>query len=574
MKKAILSLAAVMLVSTLAACSSGNNGGNADKQANNATKQPAATTEGNQAGNEGSDSSYRDKYDPPVTITTVWGIDPELKFKNNETIENNVATKWALDTLGIDIKTLWSVTDSNNAFQTKMRLSLNSGNDIPDVVTIGDAQLAHELIDSGLFREVGSLFDEYASDTWKNAMALDENVWNPYTRNGERMGIPVLDYAYNHDYLLWIRQDWLDALKLEAPKTLSELEHVMEQFKNNNPSGLKPSEVTPLSLGTKNKLSTWMGDPSWIFGAFGTLPEQWNLAADGTLEYGSIHPGMKEGLALLHDWHSKGYIPQEIALWDENQTSVPAVAGSAGIIPGPYWMSGWPLSDTVNNDPNAVWKPYPIPMGEDGTAMRHGTHYTNGVTLISAKMKNPEAFFTYQNYLFENYADPQPGGEFENGLFKNYDYDIAADGTLLRWDDIPGGYVNSVRYLLVRDGARIPDAQMKALMNLADGKEPVTRLEKEVKASYGVETPAAAVVLLQQEDISYKNLFTGPPTETMNSKLDYLKKIELTMFNEIIYGNKDASAFDDFVAEWKAGGGDQITAEVNEWYKGVQQFQS
>jgi len=570
MKKAILSLAAVMLVSTLAACSSGNNGGNADKQANNATKQPAATTEGNQAGNEGSDSSYRDKYDPPVTITTVWGIDPELKFKNNETIENNVATKWALDTLGIDIKTLWSVTDSNNAFQTKMRLSLNSGNDIPDVVTIGDAQLAHELIDSGLFREVGSLFDEYASDTWKNAMALDENVWNPYTRNGERMGIPVLDYAYNHDYLLWIRQDWLDALKLEAPKTLSELEHVMEQFKNNNPSGLKPSEVTPLSLGTKNKLSTWMGDPSWIFGAFGTLPEQWNLAADGTLEYGSIHPGMKEGLALLHDWHSKGYIPQEIALWDENQTSVPAVAGSAGIIPGPYWMSGWPLSDTVNNDPNAVWKPYPIPMGEDGTAMRHGTHYTNGVTLISAKMKNPEAFFTYQNYLFENYADPQPGGEFENGLFKNYDYDIAADGTLLRWDDIPGGYVNSVRYLLVRDGARIPDAQMKALMNLADGKEPVTRLEKEVKASYGVETPAAAVVLLQQEDISYKNLFTGPPTETMNSKLDYLKKIELTMFNEIIYGNKDASAFDDFVAEWKAGGGDQITAEVNEWYKGVQ----
>jgi len=570
MKKAILSLAAVMLVSTLAACSSGNNGGNADKQANNATKQPAATTEGNQAGNEGSESSYRDKYDPPVTITTVWGIDPELKFKNNETIENNVATKWALDTLGIDIKTLWSVTDSNNAFQTKMRLSLNSGNDIPDVVTIGDAQLAHELIDSGLFREVGSLFDEYASDTWKNAMALDENVWNPYTRNGERMGIPVLDYAYNHDYLLWIRQDWLDALKLEAPKTLAELEHVMEQFKNNNPSGLKPSEVTPLSLGTKNKLSTWMGDPSWIFGAFGTLPEQWNLAADGTLEYGSIHPGMKEGLALLHDWHSKGYIPQEIALWDENQTSVPAVAGSAGIIPGPYWMSGWPLSDTVNNDPNAVWKPYPIPTGEDGTAMRHGTHYTNGVTLISAKMKNPEAFFTYQNYLFENYADPQPGGEFENGLFKNYDYDIAADGTLLRWDDIPGGYVNSVRYLLVRDGARIPDAQMKALMNLADGKEPVTRLEKEVKASYGVETPAAAVVLLQQEDISYKNLFTGPPTETMNSKLDYLKKIELTMFNEIIYGNKDASAFDDFVAEWKAGGGDQITAEVNEWYKGVQ----
>lgn len=565
-KSVFLLLAVIMLTSVLAACSGNNSGNNSTKGTNGGNT--TATNNGNSNTSE-NENPYRDKYDPPITISTVWGIDPELKFKNNETIENNVATKWALDTLGVDIKTLWSVTDSNNAFETKMRLSLNSGNDIPDVVTIGNAQLAHELIDSGLFREVGSLFDQYASETWKNAMSIDENVWNPYTRDGERMGIPVLDYAYNHDYLLWIRQDWLDALKLEAPKTIAELEHVMEQFKNNNPDGLAPNDVVPLSMGSKTLLSTWMGDPSWIFGAFGTLPEQWNIAADGSLEYGSIHSGMKEGLALLRDWHQKGYIPKEIALWDENQTAVPAVAGTAGIIAGPYWMSGWPLSDTAANVPTAVWKPYAIPTGEDGTAMRHGTHYTNGVTLISTKMEHPEAFFTYQNYLFENYADPKEGSEFENGLFKNYDYDIADDGTLLRWEDIPGGYVNSVRYLLVRDGARIPDAQMKALMNLANGEEPKTRLEKEVKAAYGVETPAAAVVLLEQEDVSFKNMFTGPPTETMNTKLDYLKKIELNTFNEIIYGNRDISAFDDFVTQWKAEGGDQITAEVNAWYDGV-----
>lgn len=564
-KSFFLMLAVIMLASVLAACGGNSKGGSNNTSPKN---NGGNTSTNSDKGNE-NESAYRDKYDPPITISTVWGIDPELKFKNNETIENNVATKWALDTLGIDIKTLWSVTDSNNAFQTKMRLSLNSGTEIPDIVTIGDAQLAQELIDSGLFREIGSLFDQYASDAWKNAMAIDENVWNPYTRDGQRMGIPVLDYAYNHDYLIWIRQDWLDALNLEAPKTLAEFENVMEQFKNNNPDGLAPKDVTPLSLGSKTLLSTWMGDPSWIFGAFGTLPEQWNLAADGTLEYGSINSGMKEGLALLRSWLEKGYVPKEMALWDENQTAVPAVAGKAGIIPGPYWMSGWPLSDTAANVPTAVWKPYAIPTGEDGTAMRHGTHYTNGVTLISTKMEHPEAFFTYQNYLFENYADPKEGGVFENGLFKNYDYDIAEDGTLLRWDDISGGYVNAVRYLLVRDGARIPDAQMKALMNLASGQEPVTRLEKEVNAAYGPETPVAAVVLLEQEDISYKNMFTGPPTETMNAKLDYLKKIELNAFNEIIYGNRDISAFDDFVTQWKAEGGDQITKEVNEWYNSV-----
>ena len=107
-------------------------------------------------------------------------------------------------------------------------------------------------------------------------------------------------------------------------------------------------------------------------------------------------------------------------------------------------------------------------------------------------------------------------------------------------EEIDGGYVNVVRYLLVRDGARIPDAQMKALMNLADGKEPETKLEKDVAVNYGKETPAAAKVLLSQEEISFKNMFTGPTTQTMKSKLDYLNKIENQAFNEIIYGKNPA----------------------------------
>lgn len=316
-------------------------------------------------------------------------------------------------------------------------------------------------------------------------------------------------------------------------------------------------------------MNTWMGDPSWIFGAYGTLPFQWNVGADGKLEYGSINPGMKQGLTKLNEWLTKGYIPQEAALWDENKTAEPAVAGTAGIIPGPYWMSGWPLIDTVKNVPSAVWKPIAIPAGPDGKAMRHGTQFVNGVTLIKKDMAHPEAFFTYQNYLFDNYADPAPGSPYDNGLFDGYDYQLDANGKQKKPDEIDGGYVNVVRYLLVRDGARIPDAQMKALMNLADGKEPQTKLEKDVAVNYGPETPAAAKVLLEQKDISFKNMFTGPTTKTMKSKLDYLNKIENQTFNEIIYGKSPVDAFDTFVQTWKSGGGDQITQEVNEWYDGV-----
>lgn len=555
-KKWFPSLAAsLLLAGSLAGCSGG-------EPKPEAAQQPTESK---------TENVYKDKYDPEVTITTVWGVDPTLQFKNGETIENNVATKWAKEKFGINIKSLWSITDTNGAFATKLRLAMSSGQEMPDIVTLGteNQQLAQDLIDSGMFAEVGTLFDQYASETWKNAMNLDSNVWNQYSRDGKRMGLPVLDFAYNHDYVLWIRQDWLDKLGMSAPKTMDELEQVMEAFKYQNPSGLAPDKVTPLSIGFKTSMSTWMGDPSWIFGAYGTLPQQWNVAEDGSLEYGSVHPGMKQGLAKLNEWMDKGYIPKEAALWDENKTAEPAVAGTAGIIPGPYWMSGWPLIDTVKNAPEAVWKPVQIPAGPDGTAMRHGTQYTNGVTLIHKDMEHPEAFFTYQNYLFDNFAVSKEGGEFANGLFEGYDFELDANGEMVPNDQIEGGYVNVVRYLLVRDGARIPDEQMKALLKLAKGEKPESRLEKDVAVNYGKDTPAAAEVLLSQEEISKKNMFTGPVTATMKSKWDYLLKIENQTLNEIIYGKQPVESFDKFVETWKAGGGEQITKEVNEWYQSV-----
>lgn len=555
-KKWFPSLAAsLLLAGSLAGCSGG-------EPKPEAAQQPTESK---------TENVYKDKYDPEVTITTVWGVDPTLQFKNGQTIENNVATKWAKEKFGINIKSLWSITDTNGAFATKLRLAMSSGQEMPDIVTLGteNQQLAQDLIDSGMFAEVGTLFDQYASETWKNAMNLDSNVWNQYSRDGKRMGLPVLDFAYNHDYVLWIRQDWLDKLGMSAPKTMDELEQVMEAFKYQNPSGLAPDKVTPLSIGFKTSMSTWMGDPSWIFGAYGTLPQQWNVAEDGSLEYGSVHPGMKQGLAKLNEWMDKGYIPKEAALWDENKTAEPAVAGTAGIIPGPYWMSGWPLIDTVKNAPEAVWKPVQIPAGPDGTAMRHGTQYTNGVTLIHKDMEHPEAFFTYQNYLFDNFAVSKEGGEFANGLFEGYDFELDANGEMVPNDQIEGGYVNVVRYLLVRDGARIPDEQMKALLKLAKGEKPESRLEKDVAVNYGKDTPAAAEVLLSQEEISKKNMFTGPVTATMKSKWDYLLKIENQTLNEIIYGKQPVESFDKFVETWKAGGGEQITKEVNEWYQSV-----
>lgn len=45
--------------------------------------------------------------------------------------------------------------------------------------------------------------------------------------------------------------------------------------------------------------------------------------------------------------------------------------------------------------------------------------------------------------------------------------------------------------------------------------------------------------------------------------------MEKQVYTNIIYGNESIDAFDKFVEDWYAQGGDKITEEVNEWYQSV-----
>ncbi|MFC9708934.1 extracellular solute-binding protein [Paenibacillus sp. NPDC056933] len=508
------------------------------------------------------------KYDPPVTISYLrpWG--PDVKFKPGEDQDNNVHTKWAKEKLGIELKNQWISPSTNNAFETKLRLSLASNAEMPDIISYrGEFNLVRELIESGKFVDAGELFDTYASDTWKSAVNEDPSVWYPYMQDGKRIGIPILDYAYNGDPVMWIREDWLKKFNLKAPQTLDELEVIMETFTNQDPDGNGKKDTYGLTIGFKNWLNTWMSEAGWVFGAYGTMPNQWNLTKEGTLEYGSVTPGAKQALERLQNWMGKGYIPEEAGVYDETKAAEEFTAGKAGIVVGPHWMPSWPLEDVKKNNPNAEYKAYPIPSGPDGQAGRHGTSNGNGVVLINKDMKNPEVFFTYQNELFDHYANPKEGDEFEFGFAEGYDW-VMVDGKPSTDASLTGG-IAPEKYTLTFDGARIPSLSMTTLAKLASGEAPTTPFERKIKS--GVPTPMldAAKIVLDQKDIVFNQMFTGAPTMTMQMNNDILTKMEKDTFSQIIYGKTSVDAFDSFVEKWKSSGGDQITKEVNEWYQSV-----
>jgi putative aldouronate transport system substrate-binding protein len=583
MKKLMLVSLTGVLAASLAACGSNNNNGNnqpaSEKPSNSgnaaATNNAATNDAGSGADETGWDGT---KYAEPITLSTVKGVGTNYFFKTGETMENNVLQKYMKENLGIDVKYDWVVTDTNDAYKTKLRLMLSSGEKMPDVITYrGDMETVNMLIDSGQFMSVNDLFDKYAGDEYKKAAALNPDTFLPVTRDGDKMALPVLDYAFNDDMVLWLRQDWMDKLGLQAPKTVADLEVIMDAFTNKDPDGDGKQNTFGMALGFKNGFLNWMTDVSWLFGAYGTMPGQWNKAADGTLAFGSVDPAAKQALGTLKNWMDKGWISKDSGLKDDTSGSEFFTKGQAGAIVGRNWLPDWPFGDLINNVPGAKYKAYSIPAGPDGKiGSQSGNPSVNGWMLINKKAEHPEALLRYYNFFFENWANPAKGSQFENGFAEGYDWAKLPDGTITKdpqkYPDLFPNYadrthlVEPIYYSLTFEGARQPSLYADTMIKIANGEAMTTPYEEQTKAIRKPENVEAMKIVMEQKDIRMKNYFQGPLTETMKSKNELLNKLVNESFSKIKYGQPTLDSFDTMVENWKKSGGDQVTKEVNEWY--------
>src|SRR5690606_18417610 len=266
------------------------------------------------------------------------------------------------------------------------------------------------------------------------------------------------------------------------------------------PDGNGLRDTTGLALALKEGFSARMGDATWIFGAYGTVPEQWQADEDGQLQYGSIHPGAKQALAAMRGWLSEGLVDYEAELMNETTAVESFLRGEAGIIAGPHWMADWPLGDMPEAGGRPTVQAIRIPAGPDGTAARRGSLPRSGAILLNKDLKRPELFFAYQNYPFDYYALRQ--GELRYGMAENYDWSSIDGQPSTDPKRIPGGYVRVANYSLTFDGARIP-----SMWRESGQSDTMT-------------------TLLSQADASWVDAYLGAPTPTYREAGELLRKLE------------------------------------------------
>ncbi len=566
-KMLVASLVLALGLSSIAACS--NNGG--DKEGSDG---------GNTPGEEVKLNIVDGKIDPPVSITMVRPEDPTAKFKNGETYKDNVHTRWAKEELGVVMDTQWTSPFADNSYDTKLKLMLSSGDKLPDLFTATNSATINTFMDSGKLLDVTEAFDKYASETWKAALAEVPEAWHPFMKDGKKLAIPVIRQTMGTQSSLWIRQDWLDKLELKAPTNLEELEAVMDAFVNKDPDGNGKKDTVALELAIKDAvIGAPMGDPSWVFGMFGAVPERWYPDAEGNLQYGSTQPGIKTALGKLKEWKDKGYIANDVALHDFNKVAENVAAGKVGMLGGENWMMVYPGSLMLASNPTAYYNPYPLPAGADGTTMRTVANSYTSAVLISKDISEEalQAFFHYQNAMFDNYNSDDPF--VFKGFQEGYDYIIKDGKAVMDEKQIPGGKVATMKYTITGANSLYPSKHLEANVKLAR-KEPVTDTDLAALASTGIlgqdeSNPleafslGALLVDMTQTDADVREYFQGPSTKTMLSRKELLNKMQMDTYIEIIYGKKPADEFDSFVQKWKSSGGDAMTKEVNEWYETV-----
>mgnify|MGYP000077517958 FL=1 len=515
------------------------------------------------------------KYAETVTVHLGGSMNPNTKIPDGMSYEDNSYTRLLKEDFNIEVVYDWVASSSD--FDEKMNLCIGSGA-IPDLMNVNATQY-RALLKYDMIQPLDQYFDDYASDALKGYVESGGEELKKCISNdkGEMMAIPAPNITAGGINEMWIRQDWLDNLGLEVPRTWDEMAAVAEAFVTQDPDGNGEADtIGILGPGNTDHMNAIGGnqfglDP--LFSSFQSYPQYWLQDEDGTVKYGSIQPETRTALEKIQKLYTDKLIDTEMLV--RNDSKEPLLAGKVGIFFGPWWC-GYTVADATLAG-EADWRAYFTPLSEDGNYYTHMVEPTTKYVVASKSCKNPEAAFKIINNEIANeqqwIADGITSTEMSTAdiypLFNVYD----------NADEIETSYDALTKYLAGE--ITMDDVDFSRHKLLKGDMEAVTELKKEPYDDFSLDNwnldsdlaknylPRLVSILVGEAPsvndkyIPVYNAYNGQ-TETMQAKWANLKKMEEETFAKIVMGKADISEFDTFVENWKNQGGDQILKEIND----------
>jgi putative aldouronate transport system substrate-binding protein len=508
------------------------------------------------------------EYDPPVECEVIYesayeGPDGSGRFDNpmfNRTLEHtdvNYTLHWEGYS---DVRT------------QKLSADIAAGT-LPDQFHSTGLQF-EQLIEEGMIMDIKDIWDATASDLVKEKkMYPDYKWWRPVLRGDQLWGIPFTwGPAYNVDNICFIRQDWLDELGIEAPKTVEDWGTTAAAFRD--------AGLCEFGISACRNLNTWYQSLDPIFGAYGVQPSgYWQPDGAGGLVYGGILPGNKEALAVIRGWYEEGLIDPDFFTYGEGDAAGHIAAEKIGIFTAPWWHGGGQANLERDNE---GWKfaIFDYPTGPDGRQGRRGSGEVQTQVVFRSGLDPQvvEANINNLNWHVEmhvNWEKYQQYGEWRNShaFVQGYEWEWDEDCELME-----GPVANTYGYMNAIDFGFpygiYPSYQYDIFVDMTKWTD-MDESELNKAQRFLLSNPA---VLKEMEyypyvydtlDTQIVNEYFGNPTDRMKELLPDMNTLESQVFIDIVIGNEDLDRFDEFVEEWKEMGGNEVTEDVNAWYDEV-----
>lgn len=453
---------------------------------------------------------------------------------------------WLEEKYNIDIEIM--NTDSDE----KLSAMIASGN-IPDVMFLREPEIWIPLARQNILAPL--TVEQVKSNAPRYSSALDsreKNLWMSGMDGGQLWALPqIMGNEYIHIGI--IREDWLEKVGISAlPRTLAEYEEVFERFTNGDPDGNGQNDtygMTGMGGHQERQFDS-------IFGAFGVMPGQWRVSADGRVALDTVSPKAREALRLLHRWYESGYIHPECVTDSVDSAAAKFTNGMVGVT---FDNGNLYVANTLNgqrnlrhlqkSDPNAaLCFAYP-PEGEDGSrgSFLWGPR-ANFLGFGKQMSDKPKTLNKILNILDDLCYDEELWVRERWGVLgKHYEY---IDPTI--------GESSGRMYIApYTDAGERKKAGLGGFFNLLKG----TPAEEQIISS----TEHYDLFTIEEENCEDALLRMFLPSKLeLQEKLDHYKSVSYSKF---ITGERSLEEWDSFVTEFMNMGGAQLTKEAQELYE-------
>lgn len=505
------------------------------------------------------------KYPEKITYTLgkLTGVN-KSNMPDGDTYEDNAYTRYLANMLNIQNVNVFEAND--NQYDTTVSLAIASGK-IPDVMVVSSLEDLSLLVKMGMIEDLSSYYDKCMSATIKDIYNSYDGILDVATFNGRLMAIPETNIDDGPN-LVWLRKDWMDKLGLEEPKTIYDVEYIVEQFikqdPGNNGANGTVGLVSDTSLcGECGYSSEYLLDT--IFATFNSYPKQWIYDDKGNVVYGSVQQEAKDALKHINEIYNKGILDKSFLLRTNSNIIDLITSGKCGSFFGPWWAPNNPLMKAVENNPEADWQPYLLATNEDGSTSYHSQNPTYKFVVVRKGYEHPEivckmlsVMFDYIRYI-DDYND-----EFVSYYQQNVDPTARPLAINVDYENALSLCYNEINKAL-NDDKYVDKLHLLEYSYYKSCKSYLGRPEKATSDDWAAYTSRiTACSLLSKGNVKkIQSLFFGE-TDTMVNEWWQLKDSENQAYLKIITGDEGIDYFDEFVSNWNENGGKKITEEVRQ----------